>query len=112
MRNISALYVALSAALGLATVTPLAWAATPVIIEGADEDMRKGILDLLPDRDRPTTEFEAERIAEEAASRATVWLRSEGYYDATVTPETGDNPVSARLVIAPGVRYRFAAPTL
>jgi translocation and assembly module TamA len=112
MGNTSAFYVALSAALGLATVIPPAWAASPVVIEGADEDMRKGILDLLPDRARPSTQFEAERIADEAASRASVWLRSEGYYDATVATETGDNPVSARLVIAPGVRYRFAAATL
>jgi translocation and assembly module TamA len=81
---------------------------TPVVIEGADEDAREAILDLLPGRDRPTTLFEAERIAEEAAARALVWLRSEGYYSATVTPEASDEPVAARLVIALGPRFSFA----
>jgi translocation and assembly module TamA len=112
VRNTNALHVAFCAALGLVAGAEPAWANSPVIIEGADQEMRTGILDLLPDRDRPTTEFEAERIAEEAAARANVWLRSEGYYDAVVTPDTGANPVSARLLISPGIRYRFAAPAL
>ncbi|MFT3728704.1 MAG: autotransporter assembly complex family protein [Terricaulis sp.] len=112
MRTPPALHAALVAALGLVAGAEPAWAKSPVVIEGATDEMREGIIDLLPDRDRPTTEFEAERIAEEAAARASVWLRSEGYYDATVTPDTSDNPVSAKLVIAPGLRYRFTAPTL
>lgn len=82
------------------------------MLEGADEDGREAILDLLPDRDAPTTLFEAERIAEEAAARALAYLRSEGYYSAEVTPEASENPPSARLVIAPGPRFRFAAPLL
>lgn len=81
-----------------------------MVIEGADEDTRKAILDLLPDRDAPTTLFEAERIAEEAAARAMAWLRSEGYYRAQVTPETSEDPVRARLVIAPGPRFLFDPP--
>ena len=112
MRNTTALHAALCTALGFATAAAPAAARSPVIIAGADEDMRAGILELLPDRDRPATVFEAERIGEEAAARANAWLRSEGYYDATVTPTTSDNPVAARLEIAPGVRYRFAWPTL
>jgi translocation and assembly module TamA len=104
--------VALCAALGLVNGMAPAWARSPVVIEGADEATRRAILDLLPDRDRPATQFEAERIAEEAAARATAWLRSEGYYAAQVTPQTSDNPVSARLVIAPGRRFRFDAPQL
>src|SRR5262249_49589637 len=99
-------------ALGLVAGAEPAWAKSPVVIDGATDEMRQGIIDLLPNRDRPTTLFEAERIAEEAAARASVWLRSEGYYDATVTPHAQDNPVSARLVIAPGERYRFNEPTL
>lgn len=82
------------------------------MLEGADEETRNAILDLLPDRDRPTTLFEAERIAEEAQARAMAWLRSEGYYAAEVTPETSENPVSARLVIAPGTRFLFDAATV
>jgi translocation and assembly module TamA len=112
MRNTHVLHAALCAALGFAAGAPSAWALSPVVIEGANEEVRKAILDLLPDRDRPATLFEAERVAEEAASRATVWLRSEGYYDAIVTPDASDNPVAARLEIAPGVRYRFNAPSV
>lgn len=112
MRNTSALHAALYAALGLVAGADPAWAKSPVVIDGATDEMRHGIVDLLPDRDRPTTLFEAERIAEEAQARATVWLRSEGYYDATVTPDTSENPVSARLVIAPGERYRFGEPSV
>ncbi len=112
MRFIPVFPAALCAALGVAAGPPAAWADTSVVIEGADEDMREAIVDLLPDRDEPTTLFEAERIAEEAAARALVWLRSEGYYGATVTPEATEEPARARLVIAPGPRFGFAAPQL
>jgi translocation and assembly module TamA len=112
MRSISVLPAALCAALGLAAAPIAAWADSPVVIDGADEAMRRDILDLLPDRDAPTTLFEAERIAEEAAARALAWLRSEGYYAATVTPEASEAPARARLIVAPGPRFRFAAPTL
>lgn len=112
MRTTPALHAALAAALGLATGVQSAWAKSPVVIDGAPAEMREGIVNLLPDRDQPTTLFEAERIAEEAAARASVWLRSEGYYDATVEPDAQDNPVSARLAITLGQRYRFNAPTL
>jgi len=103
---------ALCAALGLVAGAEPAWARSPVAIEGADENTRRAILDLLPDRDTPTSLFDAERIAEEAAARATAWLRSEGYYDAVVTPQASENPISARLEITPGQRYRFNAPQL
>jgi translocation and assembly module TamA len=112
MRLFPVLPAALCAALGLAAAPAAAWADSPVVIDGADEDMREAILDLLPDRDAPATLFEAERIAEEAASRALVWLRSEGYYGAAVTPEASEEPARARLIIAPGPRFRFTAPTL
>jgi translocation and assembly module TamA len=112
MRLVATLSAALAATTGLAVNALPAWADSPVVIEGADEDARKAILDLLPDRERPTSLFEAERIAEEAASRATAWLRSEGYYGATVTPETNENPVSARLLIELGPRFLFSAPEM
>ncbi len=102
----------LCAAFGLAAGGAPAWAHTPVSVEGADEQTRRAILDLLPDRDRPTSLFDAERIAEEATARATLWLRSEGYYDAIVTPQASENPISARLQITLGQRYRFNAPQL
>ncbi|MEZ6024300.1 MAG: BamA/TamA family outer membrane protein [Hyphomonadaceae bacterium] len=112
MRFVPVFPAALCAALGLAMGPTVALADSPVVIEGGDEDMREGIIDLLPDRDRPTTLFEAERIAEEAAARAIAWLRSEGYYAAEVTPEASDEPPSARLDIRPGMRFTFAAPEI
>lgn len=112
MRPFHTLPAALCATLGFGAAAPMAWADTPVVIDGADENIREAILDLLPDRDQPETLFEAERIAEEAAARAMVWLRSEGYYAAQVTPEASETPALARLMIAPGVRFRFAAARL
>lgn len=110
MRFLPLSAAAFCTAIGLAAGPQTAWAESPVVIEGPDEDTRKAILELLPDRDAPTTLFEAERIAEEAAARATAWLRSEGYYQAQVTPETSDEPARARLVIAPGPRFLFDPP--
>src|SRR5688572_15405603 len=80
MRFFPVLPAALCVAIGIAAGAPRAWADSPVIIEGPDEDTREAILELLPDREAPESLFDAERIAEEAAQRATVWLRSEGYY--------------------------------
>ena len=110
MRIFPVLPAALCVAIGMPAVTAPAWADSPVILDGADEDSRRAILDLLPDRDEPTTLFEAERIAEEAAARALAWLRSEGYYAATVTPEASEEPAAARLVIDLGRRFTFEAP--
>lgn len=112
MRLAPILPAALCVAVGLAADPPRAWADSPVVLEGADEDTRRAILELLPNRERPTSLFEAERIAEEAAARALAWLRSEGYYAATVTPEATDEPPAARLIIEPGPRFRFEAPLI
>ncbi len=113
MRRLPVLPAALCAALGVPAVAPMAaWADSPVVIDGADHDTREAILDLLPDRDAPESLFDAERIAEEAAARALVWLRSEGYYGATVTPEASENPPAARLIISLGTRFSFEAPRI
>ncbi|MBS0384350.1 MAG: BamA/TamA family outer membrane protein [Proteobacteria bacterium] len=112
MRTLVLPSAALCAALGLVAGGEPAWARSPVSIEGPDEATRKAILDLLPDRDRPSSLFDAERIAEEAAARASAWLRSEGYYDAVVAPRASESPISARLEITLGQRYRFNAPQL
>lgn len=111
MRRFPVLPAALCAAIGLPLAAP-AWAESPVVIDGADHDTRRAILDLLPDRDEPQSLFDAERIAEEAAARALAWLRSEGYYGATVTPEASENPPSARLVIELGARFTFDTPRI
>ncbi|MEZ5994347.1 MAG: BamA/TamA family outer membrane protein [Hyphomonadaceae bacterium] len=112
MRARFPLPAALCAAIGLPFAAPAAWADSPVVIEGADKEARQAILDLLPDREAPDSLFDAERIAEEAAARALAWLRSEGYYGATVTPEASDEPPAARLVIALGPRFTFEAPEI
>lgn len=112
MRAISILPAALAAAIGAPLATSTAWADSPVVIEGADEDARKSILDLLPDREAPESLFDAERIGEEAAARALAWLRSEGYYAAQVTPEAREEPPLARLVIAMRQRFRFSPPSV
>ena len=111
MRRFPILPAALCAAIGLPAAAP-AWADSPVTIEGPDHDTRRAILDLLPDRETPESLFDAERIAEEAAQRALVWLRSEGYYGATVTPEASENPPSARLIIDLGQRFTFDDPRI
>ncbi len=69
MRRLPILPAALCAAIGLPAVTP-AWADSPVVIDGADHESRRAVLDLLPDREPPESLFDAERIAEEAAARA------------------------------------------
>ncbi len=113
MRSTISFPTALCAAIGFAAVAaPSAEARSPVVIEGVDHDMRESLEELLPDREAPTTLFDAERIGEEAAEHAMAWLRSQGYYDAQVTPEANESPASARLIIAPGARYRFTAPEL
>jgi translocation and assembly module TamA len=111
MRIASAALCAAGMALWAGAGGPAA-AESPVVLEGADEEQREAILDLLPDRDAPTTLFEAERITEEAAARAGAWLRSEGYYAAEITPEAQEEPPLARLRIAPGRRFVYAAPDL
>jgi translocation and assembly module TamA len=112
MRTFPIIPAALVAALGLAVESAPAAADSPVVLEGADEEMRGAIHDLLPDRERPTSLFDAERIAEEAAARALAWLRSEGYYGAIVTPEASEAPAVARIVIEAGPRFSFDAPQI
>src|SRR5688572_4015249 len=82
MRAIPIVPAAFVAALSVTAAPMSASADSPVVIDGGDEAMRDTIADLLPERDRPESLFDAERIAEEAAERALIWLRSEGYYAA------------------------------
>jgi translocation and assembly module TamA len=112
MRALPIVPAAFVAALGVTSAPISASADSPVVIEGGDADMRETIAELLPDRDRPTSLFDAERIGEEAATRALIWLRSEGYYGATVTPEAREEPAEARIVIEPGARFSFGAPQI
>jgi translocation and assembly module TamA len=112
MRAFPIVPAAFVAALGLVAESAPAAADSPVVLEGADEQMREAIHDLLPDRDRPTSLFDAERIAEEAAARTLAWLRSEGYYGAVVMPEASEAPAVARVIIEAGPRVEFEAPQI
>ncbi|MDZ4778089.1 MAG: autotransporter assembly complex family protein [Alphaproteobacteria bacterium] len=109
MRLSSALLLPAAALAWAATAGPL-HAANPVEIEGVDEDTRDAIERVLPDRERPTSLFDAERLAEEVAGRALAFMRSEGWYAATVEPKAEDAPPRAQVQIQPGARFAFAAP--
>ena len=109
MRLSSALLLPAAALAWAATAGPL-YAANPVEIEGVDDDTREAIERVLPDREPPQSLFDAERLAEEAAGRALAFMRSEGWYAATVESEAEDAPVRARVQIAPGKRFAFVAP--
>jgi translocation and assembly module TamA len=108
----SLLWALPAAALAWALTVSGLEAASPVEIEGVSSEVRKDIERALPDRDAPQSLFDAERLAEEAAERATRWLRAEGWYAAEVTPEAEEDPVVARVRVTPGARFVLAAPTL
>ncbi|MGE3143189.1 MAG: autotransporter assembly complex family protein [Hyphomonadaceae bacterium] len=114
MHKLKAIPVAAYAAAGFAmgAIGPPAHADTPVILEGADDDARDAVARLLPDRERPTTLFEAERIAEEAAERASAWLRAEGYYQGAAIPQAEDNPPRAKVAIMLGPRFHFGPASI
>jgi translocation and assembly module TamA len=61
----------------------------------------------------PHSRFEARQRAQDAAADAVVVLRSEGYYDYTVTPDLGqgDKPAPV-LKIDPGPRFLIADPRI
>ncbi|MBU6372972.1 MAG: BamA/TamA family outer membrane protein [Alphaproteobacteria bacterium] len=86
---------------------------SPVEIDGVDDrNVRAALRDVLPERPKPETLFDAERIADEAAARARDWLRSEGYYAGDAAPAASDQPPRARIVVTLGRRFVFAAPAL
>ncbi|MBL8552508.1 MAG: BamA/TamA family outer membrane protein [Hyphomonadaceae bacterium] len=105
--------LALSALLAALTANLAATAAaeSPVEVREAERELAHRIEVVLPERDEPQSQFEAERIAEEAAARASAFLRSEGYYSSQVTPGADATP-SAWIVVDAGPLFRFAAPKL
>ncbi len=106
---------AVSLALAAAVFAPLAPAYaqdTPVVLEGATEDVREAVRATLPDRERPATLFDAERLAEEAAESALAWLRAEGYYSGRAEPIAEDEPPRARVRLELGARFTFADPAV
>lgn len=101
-----------AAGLAMTGAADPAHADTPVVLEGADDRTRDAIEKLLPDRDDPETLFDAERISEEAATRATAWLRSEGYYQGEAQPDAQDNPPQARVRLTLGPRFHLGDTTI
>jgi translocation and assembly module TamA len=83
-----------------------------VKIEGVDDDTRDAIRRVLPDREAPQSLFDAERLAEEAAERVRAFMRSEGWYAATVEALAEDTPPRALVRVVPGARFMFAEPTV
>ena len=91
-----------------------AWADEPrVTIEGVqDKSLRKAIESYLGTTKRPPhSRFEARQRAQGAAEDAVIVLRSEGFYDYSVTPSVteGDKPRPV-LTIDPGPRFIIADP--
>ncbi|MET0183406.1 MAG: BamA/TamA family outer membrane protein, partial [Caulobacterales bacterium] len=96
-----------AAGLALTSAAQPAHADTPVVLEGGSDDIRDAIEDLLPDREKPESLFDAERISEEAATRAAAYLRSEGYYQSEALPDAQDNPPEARVRITLGPQFHI-----
>ncbi len=85
---------------------------TPVAITGAPAPLAEAIGAVLAPREPPETAFQAERLAAEAAERAGLFLRSQGYYQAQVTPEAEEDPPTARIMVITGPQFTFVAPIL
>ncbi len=61
----------------------------------------------------PATPAEARRRARDAAAGVGALLRSEGYYEAEVTPDVGDGATPKAIVkVEPGPRFHLKAPVL
>jgi translocation and assembly module TamA len=91
-----------------------AWADVPKAqVKGvADNRLRQSIERALGTaKNPPQSRFEARRRAEQAAADALAALRSEGYYEALVSPDVGegDQPQSVVAVDA-GLRFTLAEP--
>lgn len=88
-----------------------AQAKTPVEITGPIKNgLRSEVREALPDREPPETEFEARRIADEAAARIRTLLRAEGRYAAQIDASVSTNPLRPVVSVDPGPIYLFTSP--
>ena len=85
---------------------------SPVQVTGVNEDLAAAISATLVARAAPQSLFQAERLSVEAAERAGLFLRSEGYYQAVVTADPLEDPFVARIVVEAGPQFKFARPSL
>ena len=102
----------LTAVLAFRAGTALADDAKATVTGVDDKPLRQAIQRYLGTTKRPSrSRFEARRRAEEAGDDAVVVLRSEGYYDYTITPDiTEGEPPKPLVRIDPGPRFLVAAP--
>lgn len=113
--DIKSLASALIAALVLAAGAPTAMAESRALVHGTlDADLRERIERAVGESPKPAESgLQARRRAEDAAEAAMAALRSEGYYDAAVTPEvTQTDRPRAFITVAPGPRYRLSDPRI
>jgi translocation and assembly module TamA len=102
------------AATGVYAAAQAAWADVPKarILGVSDTRLRQEIERAIgTSKNPPQSRFEARRRAESAAEDVLSVLRSEGYYEAEVTPDVGegDQPQSTVMVMA-GPRFGLAEP--
>jgi translocation and assembly module TamA len=110
----------LAAAAGAATIllaaAGAAWCDVPrARIQGVnDTRLRQEIERALgTSKNPPRSRFEARRRAESAAADVMAVLRSEGYYEARVTPDVGEGDQPASVVnVTPGARFTIADPAV
>jgi translocation and assembly module TamA len=103
---------ALAALASTLTAPAFAQAQSPVVIIGVEAPLAQAIGAVLTPREPPETAFQAERLAAEAAERALVFLRSEGYYQAEVRGEAETDPPAARIIVRAGPQFVLAPATL
>lgn len=116
MRHGSPALVALTALAVAGGAVQAASAATPKAeVRGvSNSDLRQRIQQAVGEaRTSAKNRLEARRRAEDAAGNAALALRSEGYYDYTITPDvTHDKPPKGVLNIDPGPQFKLAAPAI
>lgn len=97
-----------------ATCSPLAAEPAAALRGNLDKALRADIARAIGDvKSAPQSGVEARRRAKDAATNATALLRSEGYYEADVTPDVSDaEPPKAQVTVVPGPRFTLAAPRI
>jgi translocation and assembly module TamA len=103
-----------AAASGVYAVACSAWADVPKarILGVSDSRLRQQIERAVgSSKNPPQSRFEARRRAASAADDVMAVLRSEGYYEAVVTPDVGEGDQPQSIVtIAAGPRFTFGQP--
>jgi translocation and assembly module TamA len=113
-RNLAAAW-AIGLVMALVATPVLAAASFPVEVRGVDDKALRGEIQdaLTAFPAAPSSRLEARRRATESADKIVAVLRSEGYYDATVTADIGDGDTPVAFVdVRPGPRSKLADPAI